>query len=235
VVARLSKESHANAKPLAPTTDAGGVYEPKESQDHRAAVLYVEDHAPLARLMRAQVFAQHEAEDLEVVHAGTLPAALAAIKSTRRYSGFIVDWWLAYASAAPLLATIRALYPGTGIVVFTGRGEDPELCRRLRSSYGAELIEKGARVQDWRRVFADAKACARRMAERRRNFRAAGHRSDPLSPRERFLLEALHDGAQLPDIQAALGRSDRHIARALAKAVRKVGASSVAEFLDRAW
>lgn len=91
-------------------TDIACVSNPKAREP--GAILMVEDDAVFAEAFCRWLRRRHAFDRFEIVFARGVDEATYALRRSRRFAGFLVDWRLGWSeSAEPLLARIRQLYP----------------------------------------------------------------------------------------------------------------------------
>ncbi len=193
-------------------------------------VLYLADDAEIARLV-LRMFKSAAFQPIEVIHAETIAQAVAILRSSPRFDGYVIDWRLdGGRTCESVLAAIRGLDPKGLVCIFTGSSDDPELCRAAWTTFKCAVMPRRSGAPAWRSFFRAVATAAE--AERQREDQLATRAApNELTPRELLVLQAALDGASDRWIAAALGVAESRVHVVLTECAEKLGASSVEDML----
>lgn len=189
-------------------------------------VLLVEDNELTAARIRELIVPQLGTA-CDIVVAETLSDGLHELRERPRIAAFIVDWMLRDVSCEPLLERIGLLYPHTPRWLHTAYADDHPVCHKARS-YGFRILEKGL-DRDWTEICMQITANATRLRSvdaRLQAEAAADPPSEPLTPRELFVVHAFIDGVTVRTTADALGIKVRQVQHHLREATAKLGLGS---------
>jgi two-component system response regulator DesR len=134
-------------------------------------------------------------------------------------------------------AALRAARPGTRIVILTTFGR-PGYLRRAMESGVSGFIVKDSPAEKLARTIREIRA-GKKVIDPELAAAALAEGASPLTPRERDVLAASHDGATIAEIAAALYLSEGTVRNYLSACIQKAGARNRAEALrvakERGW
>ena len=134
-------------------------------------------------------------------------------------------------------AALRAARPGTKIVMLTTFGR-PGYLRRAMESGVSGFIVKDSPAEKLARTIREIRA-GKKVIDPELAAAALAEGASPLTPRERDVLAASHDGATIAEIAAALYLSEGTVRNYLSACIQKAGARNRTEALrvaeERGW
>jgi two-component system, NarL family, response regulator DesR len=197
-------------------------------------VLLAEDQAMIREALAALLSFEGDIEVVAQVGRGDEVTA-AALAS--RPDVALLDIEMPGMDGLTAAAALQAASPGTKIVILTTFGRPGYLRRAMESGVSGFIVkdspaEKLARtireIRDGKKVI-DPELAAAALAEG----------ASPLTPRERDVLAASHDGATIAEIAAALYLSEGTVRNYLSACIQKTGARNRTEALrvaeERGW
>jgi two-component system, NarL family, response regulator DesR len=197
-------------------------------------VLLAEDQAMIREALAALLSFEDDIEVVAQVGRGDEVTA-AALESKPDVA--LLDIEMPGMDGLTAAAALRAARPGTRIVILTTFGRPGYLRRAMESGVSGFIVkdspaDKLARtireIRDGKKVI-DPELAAAALAEG----------ASPLTPRERDVLAASHDGATIAEIAAALYLSEGTVRNYLSSCIQKTGARNRTEALrvaeERGW
>jgi two-component system, NarL family, response regulator DesR len=197
-------------------------------------VLLAEDQAMIREALAALLSFEDDIEVVAQVGRGDEVTA-AALESKPDVA--LLDIEMPGMDGLTAAAALQAARPGTRIVILTTFGRPGYLRRAMESGVSGFIVkdspaDKLARtireIRDGKKVI-DPELAAAALAEG----------ASPLTPRERDVLAASHDGATIAEIAAALYLSEGTVRNYLSSCIQKTGARNRTEALrvadERGW
>jgi len=197
-------------------------------------VLLAEDQAMIREALAALLSFEDDIEVVAQVGRGDEVTAAALATSP---DVALLDIEMPGMDGLTAAAALRAARPGTKVVILTTFGRPGYLRRAMESGVSGFIVkdspaEKLARtireIRDGKKVI-DPELAAAALAEG----------ASPLTPRERDVLAASHDGATIAEIATALYLSEGTVRNYLSACIQKTGARNRAEALrvadERGW
>ena len=171
-----------------------------------------------------------ECAGFEVVSYVDAQSVLAALKSGQSLSCIVTDVRMPGMDGLDLARAALQIDPDVSIVVMTGHGDVPMAVEAMKSG-AIDFIEKPFRDDVLISAVRGALAKSANAPDDRGELR---RKIDSLSIREREVLKGLLDGRPNKVIAYDLGISPRTVEVYRAKAMTKMGATSVAELVQMA-
>jgi len=197
-------------------------------------VLLAEDQAMIREALAALLSFEDDIEVVAQVGRGDEVTA-AALESKPDVA--LLDIEMPGMDGLTAAAALQAARPGTRIVILTTFGRPGYLRRAMESGVSGFIVKDSPadklaqtirEIRDGKKVI-DPELAAAALAEG----------ASPLTPRERDVLAASHDGATIAEIAAALYLSEGTVRNYLSSCIQKTGARNRTEALrvadERGW
>jgi two-component system response regulator DesR len=197
-------------------------------------VLLAEDQAMIREALAALLSFEDDIEVVAQVGRGdeVVAAALASEPDVA-----LLDIEMPGLDGLTAAAALRAARPGTRIVILTTFGR-PGYLRRAMESGVSGFIVKDSPAEKLARTIREIRA-GKKVIDPELAAAALAEGASPLTPRERDVLAASHDGATIAEIAAALYLSEGTVRNYLSACIQKAGARNRAEALrvakERGW
>ena len=197
-------------------------------------VLLAEDQAMIREALAALLSFE---DDIEVVaQVGRGDEVLDAANDTKPDIA-LLDIEMPGLDGLAAAAALKRTSPETGIIILTTFGRPGYLRRAMESGVSGFIVKDSPAdklAQTIRQVRAGKKVIDSDLAAA-----ALSEGASPLTPRERDVLAASHDGATIAEIAAALYLSEGTVRNYLSACIQKTGARNRAEALrvaeERGW
>ena len=197
-------------------------------------VLLAEDQAMIREALAALLSFEDDIEVVAQVGRGdeVTAAALAAVPDVA-----LLDIEMPGMDGLTAAAALRAVRPGIKIVILTTFGR-PGYLRRAMEAGASGFVVKDSPADRLARTIRQVLS-GQRVIDPELAAAALSEGASPLTPRERDVLAASHDGATIAEIAAALYLSEGTVRNYLSACIQKTGARNRAEALrvaeERGW
>ena len=197
-------------------------------------VLLAEDQAMIREALAALLSFEDDIEVVAQVGRGDEVTA-AALASSPDVA--LLDIEMPGMDGLTAAAALRAARPGTKVVILTTFGR-PGYLRRAMESGVSGFIVKDSPAEKLARTIREIRA-GKKVIDPELAAAALAEGASPLTPRERDVLAASHDGATIAEIAAALCLSEGTVRNYLSACIQKAGARNRTEALrvaeERGW
>ena len=197
-------------------------------------VLLAEDQAMIREALAALLSFEDDIEVVAQVGRGNEVTA-AALASSPDVA--LLDIEMPGMDGLTAAAALRAARPGTKVVILTTFGR-PGYLRRAMESGVSGFIVKDSPAEKLARTIREIRA-GKKVIDPELAAAALAEGASPLTPRERDVLAASHDGATIAEIAAALCLSEGTVRNYLSACIQKAGARNRTEALrvaeERGW
>lgn len=197
-------------------------------------VLLAEDQAMIREALAALLSFEDDIEVVAQVGRGDEVTA-AALESKPDVA--LLDIEMPGMDGLTAAAALQAAHPGIRVVILTTFGRPGYLRRAMESGVSGFIVKDSPAdklAQTIRRVRAGQRVIDPELAAA-----ALAEGASPLTPRERDVLAASHDGAKIAEIAAALYLSEGTVRNYLSACIQKTGARNRTEALrvavERGW
>jgi DNA-binding NarL/FixJ family response regulator len=191
-------------------------------------VVLADDHGLVRACVRALLDAGANGTAIEVVDEAEDGRALLRAVRRHRPDVAVVDVSMPLLDGIEATRRIRRLAPDTRVVILTMH-DDAAIAARARSAGATGYVVKDAPPEQLAQVIARAAAGEQCIAEK-----ATGPIDEPLTPREREVLQLIAEGKRNREIAEVMNRSIHTVRAHRARLMRKLGARSGTELLQLA-
>jgi two-component system response regulator DesR len=197
-------------------------------------VLLAEDQAMIREALAALLSFE---EDIEVVAQVGRGDEVTAAALASQPDVALLDIEMPGMDGLTAAAALRQARPDTRVVILTTFGR-PGYLRRAMESGVSGFIVKDSPAEKLARTIREIRA-GKKVIDPELAAAALAEGASPLTPRERDVLAASHDGATIAEIAAALYLSEGTVRNYLSACIQKAGARNRTEALrvaqERGW